>query len=85
MSKIGIERKRSIIESAGQEEAMRQHAEWLSNDLVKKKPMGVKETLKTLLMSTRTILFRKDQIRKSIPDGQEDLEEIIKWIEADGL
>ena len=80
-----IERKRSIIESAGQEEAIRQHAEWLSNDLVKKKPMGVKETLKTLLMSTRTILFRKDQIRKSLPDGQEDLEEIIKWIEADGL
>jgi hypothetical protein len=47
--------------------------------------MGVKETLKTLLMSTRTILFRKDQIRKSMPDGQEELEEIIKWIEADGL
>jgi hypothetical protein len=80
-----IERKRSIIESAGQEEAIRQYTEWLSNDLVKKKPMGVKETLKTLLMSTRTIIFRKDQIRKRMPEGQEDLEEIIKWIEADGL
>lgn len=79
-----IERKRRIIESAGQEEAIRQYAEWLSNDLVKKKPMGVKETLKTLLMSTRTIIFRKDQLRKLMPDGQEDLEEIIKWIEADG-
>ena len=79
-----IDRKKSIIESAGQEEAIRQYAEWLGNDLVKKKPIGVKETLKTLLMSTRTILFRKDQLRKLMPEGQEDLEEIIKWIEADG-
>ena len=46
--------------------------------------MGVKETLKTLLMSTRTIIFRKDQLRKLMPGGQEELEEIIKWIEADG-
>lgn len=79
-----IERKRSIVESAGQEEAIRQYAEWLGNDLVKKKPIGVKDTLKTLLMSTRTIIFRKDQLRKLMPDGQENLEEIIKWIEADG-
>ena len=79
-----IDRKKSIIESAGQEEAIRQYAEWLGNDLVKKKPIGFKETLKTLLMSTRTILFRKDQLRKLMPEGQEDLEEIIKWIEADG-
>ncbi|MCI0550968.1 MAG: hypothetical protein L0287_08430 [Anaerolineae bacterium] len=84
VEKEQIERKRSIIESAGQEEAIRQYAEWLGNDLVKKKPMGVKETLKTLLMSTRTIIFRKDQLRKLMPDGQEELEEIIKWIEADG-
>ena len=79
-----IERRRSIVESAGQEEAIRQYAEWLSNDLVKKKPIGVKDTLKTLLMSTRTIIFRKDQLRKLMPEGQENLEEIIKWIEADG-
>lgn len=83
IEKDQIDRKRSIVESAGQEEAIRQYAEWLSNDLVKKKPVGVKETLKALLMSTRTIIFRKDQLRKLMPDGQEDLEEIIKWIEAD--
>ena len=77
-----IERNRSIIESAQQEEAIRQYAEWLSNDLVKKKPMGVKDTLKTLLLSTRTIIFRKDRLRKLMPDGQDELEEIIKWIEA---
>ena len=79
-----IERRRSIVESTGQEEAIRQYAEWLGNDLVKKKPIGIKDTLKTLLMSTRTIIFRKDQLRKLMPDGQENLEEIIKWIEADG-
>ena len=79
-----IERKRSIIESAGQEQAIRQYADLLSRDLIQKKPVGVKETLKTLLIRTRTIIFTNDQLRKRMASEQLELEDIIKWIEVNG-
>jgi hypothetical protein len=79
-----IERRRNIIESAGQEKAIRQYADLLGHDLIQKKPEGVKETLKTLLMRTRTIIFANDQMRRRMVAEQQELEEIIKWIEGDG-
>lgn len=79
-----IERRRNIIESAGQEKAMRQYADLLSSDLVRKKPVGAKETLKTLLMRTRTIIIKNDQLRKRMGDEQQELENIIRWIEVNG-
>jgi hypothetical protein len=79
-----IERKRNIIESAGQEKAIRQYADLFSRDLIQKKPVGVKDTLKTLLLRTRTIIFNNDQLRKRMADQQQELEEIIKWIEVNG-
>jgi len=79
-----IERKKNIIESAGQEKAIRQYADLLSRDLVQKKPAGVKDTLKTLLMRTRTIIINNDQLRKRMADEQQELEDIIKWIEVNG-
>lgn len=79
-----IERRRNIIESAGQEKAIRQYADLLSRDLIQRKPTGVKETLKTLLMRTRTIIFKNDQLRRRMAAEQQELEDIIKWIEGDG-
>ena len=79
-----IERRRSIVESAGQDQAIRQYADLLSRDLIQRKPIGVKSTLKTLLLRTRTIIFTNDQLRKGMEREQAELEEIIKWIEADG-
>ena len=79
-----IERRRNIIESAGQEKAIRQYADLLSRDLIQRNPVGVKETLKTLLMRTRTIIFKNDQLRRRMPAEQEELEDIIKWIEGGG-
>ena len=79
-----IERRRSIIESAGQEKAIRQYADLLSRDLMQRKPEGVKETIKALLMRTRTIIFKNDQLRRRMAAEQQELEEIIKWIEGDG-
>ena len=79
-----IERRRNIIESAGQEKAIRQYADRLSRDLIQKKPVGVKETLKALLMRTRTIIFKNDQLRRRMAAEQQELEDIIKWIEGDG-
>jgi hypothetical protein len=77
-----IERRKSIIESAGQEKAIRQYADLLSHDLVQKRPVGVKDTLKTLLLRTRTIIFKNDKLRQRMLNSQEELEEIIKWIEV---
>ncbi len=78
-----IERKRNVIESAAREQAIRQYADMLSRDLIQKKPVGVKETLRTLLMRTRTIIFNNDQLRQRMTTEQQDLEDIIKWIEVD--
>jgi hypothetical protein len=79
-----IERRRNIIESAGQEQAIRQYADLLSRDLIQRNPVGVKETFKTLLLRTRTIIFKNDQLRRRMAAEQEELEDIIKWIEGDG-
>ena len=78
-----IERRRNIIESAAREQAIRQYADMLSRDLIQKKPVGVKETLRTLLMRTRTIIFNNDQLRQRMTTEQQELEEIIKWIEVE--
>ena len=79
-----IERRKNIVESAGQDKAIRQYADLLSRDLIQKKPVGVKDTLKTLLLRTRTIIFNNDHLRKRLADQQPELEEIIKWTEVSG-
>ena len=77
-----IDRKRNIIEAAGQEQAIRQYAEKLSIELLRKKPQGYQETLKTLIMRTRGIIIENEQLRQRMNDEQATLEEIIKWMEV---
>lgn len=77
-----IERRKTVIESTGREKAFRQYADMLSRELMKKKPQGIKDTLKTLLMWSRTTIFNNDQLRKRMTAEEQDLEDIIKWIEV---
>lgn len=79
-----IERRKNIVESAAREQAIRQYADKLSHEIVRRKPVGVKETLRTLLMRTRAIIFNNDQLRRRMTKEQQELEEIIKWIEVSG-
>jgi hypothetical protein len=79
-----IERRRSLVETYGQETAIRQYADFLSKDLVQKRPVGIKETLKTLLMRTRTRIINSHQLRQRMTDEQQELEAIIRWIEGTG-
>lgn len=79
-----VERKRSLVESNGQEKAIRQYADFLSKDLTQKKPVGIKETLKTLLLRTRMLIINNHQLRQRMTDEQQDLENIIRWIEGNG-
>lgn len=76
-----IERKQNIARSAGQEKAIRQYANLLSDDLVRKNPQEVKETLKILLLRTRTIIINNDQLRKDMNEEQQTLEDILRWVE----
>jgi hypothetical protein len=77
-----VERKRNLIETAGEEQAIRQYADFLSKDLIQKKPVGIQDTLKTLLMRTRTLIMNNPQLRQRMSEEQQDLEEIIRWIEG---
>jgi hypothetical protein len=79
-----IERKQNIITSAGSEKAIRQYADFLSKDLIQKKPVGIKETLKALLLRTRALIMTNDQLRQHMSDEQQELEDIIRWIEVSG-
>ena len=77
-----VERKRNLVETGGQEKAIRQYADFLSKDLIQKKPVGIKETLKTLLLRTRTRIINNHQLRQRMTDEQQDLEDIIRWLEG---
>lgn len=76
-----IESRQNIVKSAGQEKAIRQYADLLSRDLLRKKPVNAKESLKTLLMRTRTIIINNDQLRKDMTEEQQTLEDILRWVE----
>jgi hypothetical protein len=77
-----IDRERIVVETKGRDEAIRQYANFLSKDLVQKKPVGLKETLKNLLLRTRTIIINNPQLRQRMSDEQQDLEDIIRWLEG---
>jgi hypothetical protein len=77
-----VERKRNLVETTGQEQAIRQYADFLSKDLMQKKPVGIKETLKTLLLRTRTLIMNNPQLRQRMSEEQQDVEEIIRWLES---
>jgi hypothetical protein len=79
-----VERKRSLAETKGSEKAIRQYADFLSKDLMQKKPVGIKESLKTLLLRTRTLIMNNHQLRQRMTDEQQDLDNIIRLIEGDG-
>jgi hypothetical protein len=77
-----VEKKRNLVETAGQEKAIRQYADLFSKDLIQKRPVGIKETLKTLLLRTRTLILNNPQLRQRMSEEEEDLEDIIRWIEG---
>jgi len=77
-----VERKRNLVETAGQEKAIRQYADFLSKDLIQKRPVGIKETLKTMLLRTRTLIINNPQLRQRMSEEEEELEDMIRWIEG---
>ena len=76
-----IKRRQDVIRSTAQERAIRQYADLLSRDLLRKRPEDVKESLKVLLMRTRTIILNNDKLREEMSDEQQKLEDILRWVE----
>jgi hypothetical protein len=79
-----VERRRNLTETGGHDQAIRQYADFLSKDLTQKKPVGIRDTLKTLLLRTRTRIINNHELRQRMTDEQQDLENIIRWIEGNG-
>jgi len=79
-----VERKRNLVETAGQEKAIRQYADLISRDLIQKRPVGIKDTLKTLLLRTRMLIKSNPQLRQRMSEEEQDVEDIIRWIEGNG-
>ncbi len=81
-----VERRKSVYETASQERAVQQYAEWLSEAIVRANPKRgeVKEALKSLLMRTRAIIVRNDKLRRQMSAELQVMEEILRWIEVNG-
>ncbi len=84
MEREQIDRRRSLVEATSQERAIVQYAEALSREIINKNPAGFKDTLKTLLMHSQLIIISSDQLRRRMSSEQQDLEGILKWVEANG-
>ena len=82
-----IDRKRGFVEVSGQAEAVEQYALSLSEHLIENDPynQAPKEALKSLLLRTRDELIKNDRMHRRASMEREELEEIIQWVERNGV
>lgn len=79
-----IKLQKSLMEATGQEKATLQYASELSEALEKDKPSDMKGTLKKFLARTRSLIIRNNDLRQNMKVEQQELEEMIRWIEVNG-
>lgn len=82
-----IDRRRYNIEKAAEEKAKRQYIDVISreiNELAKTGKPGIKETLKALIIKSHSVIRSNEQLRRRMITEIQDIEEMIKWIEANG-
>ena len=82
-----IDRKRGFVEVSGEVEAVKNFTHSLSITLIKDDPntQDPKEALKTLLLRTREELVKNDRMHRRASMEREELEEIIQWVERNGV
>ena len=78
------QRMRNLFETEGQEQALQQFAKWLSEALTAANPADYKQALKSVLLRTRSIIIRIDQLRRKMSSELQEVEDIIRWIEVNG-
>jgi hypothetical protein len=82
-----IDRRRNNIEKTAEEKAKRQYVEELSreiNDLAKAGKPSIKVTLKVLILKSHKMIQTREQLRRRMTTEMQDIEEMVKWIEANG-
>jgi hypothetical protein len=82
-----IDRRLNNIEKTAEEKAKRQYVENLSreiNTLARAGKPGPKDTLKALIMRSHSMIQSSEQLRRRMITEMQDIEEMIKWIEANG-
>jgi dsDNA-specific endonuclease/ATPase MutS2 len=60
------------------------YADELSQALLKDKPTDMKGSLKRLLARTRSMIIRNNKLRQVMKMEQQELEEMLRWIEVNG-
>jgi hypothetical protein len=78
-----IERRRNILQTAGEEKAARGYATALARGLMKEKPVDLPGTLKSLLMRSRLNIIKNEQLRRLMSTERQEIEEILQWMESD--
>ena len=76
-----IERQRGYIEIQAQEHGANNYAHALALHIMKQKPQNPKEIVKALLMRTRLIILRSDQLQRRMSTERQDLDDILQWME----
>ena len=82
-----IDRRRNYREKNAEEQAKRQYAESVSrevNELAKTGKPDIKETLKALILHSHSQIRTREQLRRRMITEMQDIEDMIKWIEANG-
>jgi hypothetical protein len=80
-----IDRLRGFVELSGQVESVLQYTQSLSRNLLRHRPSTQKDTLKVLMLRSRDELVKDDRLHHRASMEREELEELIQWVERNGL
>jgi hypothetical protein len=76
-----IERQRGFVEIQGHEHGANEYVHALARHIMKQRPDSIKDTTKALLMRTRLIIVRNNQLQRRMSTERQDLEDILQWVE----
>lgn len=76
-----IERHRNYIEMRSEEDAANEYVHTLSRYIMRVRPQNVQETLRALLMRSKFIIARDNQLPNRMSSERQDIEDILFWLE----
>jgi hypothetical protein len=76
-----IERRRKLVEMRGHESGLNDYARVLSRGLLREQPAVGRETVKNLILRSRSELVRADRLHRRLSTEIDDLDEILRWLE----
>jgi hypothetical protein len=83
--KAQVDRLRSFTELSSQLDGDTEYAVSIARSLKEKKPQDFIETIRTLLLRSRNELVKNDRFHRQAGMEREELEELIQWVERNGV